>query len=130
MLIRTHVGVSLDGFLATPDGFPAWEALPEFDPEKFGVAEVSEQCHAIVMGRTSFDQGFEHWLADWPYRGKQVYVLTSRPLPERAPEMGVIASSRGPAGDERPLLRLERHRALADGAIELVYAANPRSTRA
>jgi hypothetical protein len=25
MLIRTHMGVSLDGFVATPDGLPVWQ---------------------------------------------------------------------------------------------------------
>jgi hypothetical protein len=32
MLIRTHIGVSLDGFVATPDALPAWDAMPTFGP--------------------------------------------------------------------------------------------------
>jgi dihydrofolate reductase len=99
MLIRTHIGVSLDGFAATPDGLPAWDAIPTFGPGTHGYVEFSDQCDPIVMGRTSFDQGFEDWLAGgWPYEGKQVYVLSSRPLPAKAAEMGVIASEGGPAG--------------------------------
>ena len=98
MLIRTHIGVSLDGFVATPDGLPAWDAIPTFGPGSHGNAEITEQCDAIVMGRTSFDQGFQDWLANWPWPGKQVYVLTSRPLPANAPAAGVIASKGGPAG--------------------------------
>lgn len=97
MLIRTHVGVSLDDFLATPDGLPAWDAVPTFGPGSHGVAEVTEQCDAVVMGRTSFDQGFRDWLPNWPWPGKQIYVLTSRPLPENVPA-GVIAANGGPAG--------------------------------
>ncbi len=96
MLIRTHVGVSLDGFVATPDGLPAWDAIPTFGPGSHGTAELAEQCGAVVMGRTSFDQGFQDWLADWPWPDKQVYVLTSRPLPANVPA-GVIASTGGPA---------------------------------
>jgi len=100
MLIRTHVGVSLDGFVATPDGLPAWDAMLTFGPGSHGNDEFSAQCAAVVIGRTSFDQGFEvgHWLPDWPYAGKQVYVLTSRPLPAKATEMGIVASRGGPAG--------------------------------
>ena len=30
MLIRTHIGVSLDGFVATPAGQPAWDFQPTF----------------------------------------------------------------------------------------------------
>jgi dihydrofolate reductase len=97
MLIRTHVGVSLDGFMATPDGMPAWEAMPDFSPGAYGTAEFMEQSDAIVIGRSSFDQGFEAWLTDWPYSGKQVFVLTSSPLPANVPE-GVVASQGGPAG--------------------------------
>ena len=101
MLIRTHVGISLDGFLATPDGLPAWDALPTFGPGSHGQGdELSEQIDAVVVGRTSFDQGFEEgsWLPNWPWPGKSVYVLTSRPLPAKAVEMGIIASDGGAAG--------------------------------
>ena len=48
MLIRTHVGRSLDGLVATPDGLPAWDALPSFDPGTHGGGEVLEQCAAMV----------------------------------------------------------------------------------
>jgi dihydrofolate reductase len=99
VLIRTHVGVSLDGFVATADGLPAWDAMPTFGPGSHGNDEFTAQCDAVVIGRTSFDQGFEdYWLPDWPYQGKQVYVLTSRPLPAKAAEMGIVASRGGPAG--------------------------------
>jgi dihydrofolate reductase len=199
-LIRTHIGVSLDGFVATPDGEPAWDAIPTFGPGTHGIAELNEQCEAIVVGRTSFDQGFRHWLPNWPWPGKTVYVLTSSALPAEAAAQGVVAAQGGPAGlvrrlreaghsrdvqvlggprtiqallevggidrlglvvlpvllgkgiplfpieiasfspqawaaaqaaaagaPSRPMLRLDRHRAFPDGAVELVYA--PRAER-
>jgi dihydrofolate reductase len=98
MLIRTHVGVSLDGFMATPAGLPTWDLMPTFGAGSHGYAELMEQCGAVIVGRTSFDQGFEDWLKGWPWPGKPVYVLTSRPLPETAAEMGVVASQGGPVG--------------------------------
>ena len=121
MLIRTHVGVSLDGFVATPDGLPAWDAMPTFGPGSHGNDEFSAQCAAVVIGRTSFDQGFEvsHWLPNWPYPGKQVYVLTSRPLPREGDRDGHrrlagrsggarrAAARRGP-GARRPRARRSR----------------------
>jgi hypothetical protein len=63
MLIRTHIGVSLDGFVATPDGLPAWDTMPTFGPGSHGTAELMQECDAVVTGRTSFDQGFQDWLA-------------------------------------------------------------------
>jgi dihydrofolate reductase len=97
MLIRTHVGVSLDGFVANPDGLPAWDALPTYGQGTHGNAELAEQCGAIVMGRSTFDQGFPVWITDWPWPDSPVYVLTSRTLPASVPP-GVIASVGGPAG--------------------------------
>lgn len=82
MVIRTHVGVSLDGFLADADGAAAWASLPGYEHHSHGIAEVLEHCEAVVMGRATFDRGLSKWADDWPWEGKEVHVLTSRPLPE------------------------------------------------
>jgi hypothetical protein len=43
MLIRVHVGTSLDGFVAPPDGLPAWDAVPTFVPgQSHGYPEIIE----------------------------------------------------------------------------------------
>src|SRR5260370_35895601 len=100
MLIRTYIGVSIDGFMATPDAFPAWDAMPTFVPGKsYGIGEFTEQCNAVVMGRTTFDFAHAYWAEQsvWPWEGKRVFVLTSRPLPERVPS-DVTASRGGPVG--------------------------------
>src|SRR6266851_3472709 len=97
MHIRTHVGLSLDGFVATPAGQPTWDAIPTFGPDSHGLPELNAETGSVVVGRTSFDQGFNDWLASgWPWPDKQLYVLTSRPLPENTPA-GVIAAQDGPA---------------------------------
>ena len=81
MVIRTHVGVSLDGFVADADGAAAWESLPGYQRHSHGIAEVLEHSEAVVMGRTTFDRGLSKWASDWPWTDKEVHVLTSRPLP-------------------------------------------------
>jgi dihydrofolate reductase len=82
MVIRTHVGVSLDGFLADADGTAAWESLPGYEHRSHGIAEVLEHSEAVVMGRTTFDRGLSKWGKHWPWPDKDVHVLTSRPLPD------------------------------------------------
>src|SRR4051812_27631822 len=82
MVIRTHVGVSLDGYVADADGVAAWESLPSYEHRSHGIAEVLEHCEAVVMGRETFDRGLARWARDWPWTDKQVHVLTSRPLPD------------------------------------------------
>ncbi|HWE64690.1 MAG TPA: dihydrofolate reductase family protein [Chloroflexota bacterium] len=93
MLIRARIGVSVDGFIATPDGRPAILAMPDFVPGvSYGHPEFIEQCDAVVMGRTTFEPALQ--APRWPWPGKQVYVLTSRPLPAEAPA-DVIVSNGG-----------------------------------
>lgn len=181
MQIRTYVGVSIDGFMAMPDGLPAWFALPTFvGGASHGYPEYIEQCEAVVVGRTTFDQGHAHWTEQsaWPWEGFKVYVLTSRLLPANT-HMDVFASNGGPSGlleqlrnadlardvnllggarsiqaflqlgavdhlgicilpvvlgegvplfaagaAPRTSVRLNRHRAFPDGAVQLIYAAS------
>jgi dihydrofolate reductase len=66
MVIRTHVGVSLDGFVADADGVAAWESLPGYEHRSHGIAEVLEHSEAVVMGRSTFDRG----LAGGPRTGR------------------------------------------------------------
>ena len=100
MLIRLRTGMSFDRLAAPPDGVPAMDAMPDFVPgESYGMGEFIEQCVAVVVGRTTFDEGHAYWTEQsvWPWEGKRVYVLTSRPLPARLPA-DVFASQGGPAG--------------------------------
>ncbi|MGH7526453.1 MAG: dihydrofolate reductase family protein [Gemmatimonadales bacterium] len=94
MLIRVYIGVSADGFVATADGNPAWG--DRFDPVAYGHDEFLQQIGAVVMGRTTFDQAAVTFVGDWPWKGKEVYVLTSRPLPTDPPA-GVTAWQGGAA---------------------------------
>ena len=96
MLIRSRMGVSADGFVATPDGLPALLALPGFVPgESHGHPEFIAGCDAVVMGRRTFLPA--HKAPSWPWPGLQVYVLTSSPLSPGTPAH-VITARGGPAG--------------------------------
>jgi dihydrofolate reductase len=94
--IRTHIGLSLDGFIAGPDGMPTWNKSPDFFPTKgasHGYPEFIEGCEAVIIGRATFDQGFA--APSWPWPGKPVFVLTSRPMPPLLPDR-VVVSHGGP----------------------------------
>jgi dihydrofolate reductase len=99
MQIRTYTGISLDGFMAHADGLPVWDAMPTFVPgQSHDYAEFSPECPTIIIGRTVFDFGHMYWTEQgmWPWADKQVYVLTSHPLPEKR-HPSVTASRGGPA---------------------------------
>jgi dihydrofolate reductase len=115
------MGVSLDGFVATPDGAPALLAMPGFVPGvSHGYPEFIHECDAVVMGRTTFVPALGG--PDWPWAGLQVYVLTSSPLPAGTPG-DVIVARGGPAGLAEQL----KSRG-SDGDVHLV--GGPRTIRA
>ena len=81
-LNRIYIAVSLDGYVATPDGGVEW--LDAYQSEDFGYDEFFATIDTIVMGRSTYNQvlGFE----DWPYSGKRSIVVTSRELSDAPPE--------------------------------------------
>lgn len=84
--------MSLDGFIARPDGSVDWlERFPANDDFDFAAFEAS--VTGIVMGRATYDVVRQH--AEWPYGRWPVLVATRRPVGD-APA-GVEAFSGTPA---------------------------------
>lgn len=83
MQCSVFVGVSLDGFLARPDG--ALDFLPQ-TPEPHGYEEFVATVDAFVWGRKTYEfvQGF----GTWCHGSKPVFVLSSREL--RPPPAGAV----------------------------------------
>jgi dihydrofolate reductase len=92
MLIRTRMGVSVDGFIAFADGRPAFLAMPDFAPHgSYDWSTFNDQIGAVIMGRVGLDAGLAG--PEWPWPGKQIYVLTSRPVPSHVPADVVVADN-------------------------------------
>ncbi len=99
MRIRTHTGLSLDGYMASADGMPVWNSISNFVPgQSHGYAEFLAETEAVVIGRATFDFGHRLWSEQghWPWPNLRVFVLTSRPLPARVPD-GVAGAEGGAA---------------------------------
>ena len=73
------VGVSLDGFIARPNGDLDW-LMGEGggDSAEYGYNEFIAGIDAIVMGRKTFEKVLT--FDKWYYGGKRVVVLSNRPL--------------------------------------------------
>ncbi|RBY91436.1 dihydrofolate reductase family protein [Blastococcus sp. TF02A-30] len=84
-----YLGMSVDGFIARLDGDLSWltggdEAGGPPDDGgggDFGFAEFVSGVDALVMGRSTYDVIAP--MAEWPYQGKPVHVLSTT-LPEGA----------------------------------------------
>lgn len=110
------IATSLDGFIARRNGDIDW--LPGSDGlsegEDYGFGEFFASVDTLVMGRNTYELalGFK----DWPYRGKNVVVLSSDfPKPLTRLVEGVQATSSSPEELVRSLASAGCVHAYVDG---------------
>src|SRR5437867_3078688 len=76
MKIRARLSMSADGYVTTPDGWPAQLADPAFvSGESHGIREFLEGCEAALMGRVTFEPALTN--ERWPWPNLDVFVLAS-----------------------------------------------------
>jgi dihydrofolate reductase len=90
MTLTVFVGISVDGFLARPDG--AFDFLPE-DGEPHGYDEFFASVDTLVIGRKTFETAMS--FDAWPYAGKRVVVLSHRALDLPAAAGGAVEQMAG-----------------------------------
>lgn len=68
------IAVSLDGFIARPNGAIDWLSSVEREGEDYGYKAFFDSVDALVLGRNTYEValGFE----PWPYAGKRCFVLS------------------------------------------------------
>jgi dihydrofolate reductase len=77
------LALSLDGFIAEPDGGVSWlDGFVAKDVEK-GLADFMARTKVIVMGRATYEKALT--LGPWPFEGTPTVVLTRRALNGAAP---------------------------------------------
>jgi dihydrofolate reductase len=90
MQIRTRMCMSADGYVTTPDGWPAQLADPAFVPgESYDFPEFQRSCEAVLMGRTTFEPALS--AERWPWPDLDVFVLASH-RPPGSPDEVVVDS--------------------------------------
>src|SRR5439155_15758215 len=105
MQIRARMGMSADGYVTTPSGWPALAADPAFvSGESHGIREFLQGCEAALMGRTTFEPALTN--ERWPWPNLNVFVLGSR-RPPGTPDYVVT--------DGEPVRVLEKLRAANQG---------------
>lgn len=74
--VSAYMAVSLDGFIARPDGDISWlhENESPDDQEDFGYQTFFDSVDVMVMGRGTFEKVLE--FDAWPYAEKPVKVLS------------------------------------------------------
>jgi dihydrofolate reductase len=74
MTASVFVGISVDGFIARPNG--NLDFLPPGGGEPHGYEEFFASVDAVVIGRKTFETVLA--FAAWPYGDKRLVVLSSR----------------------------------------------------
>jgi len=76
-----YIAMSLDGFIAKPDGDISFLSMVEKEGEDYGYVRFMETVDTIILGRKTYDKvlsmGFE-----LPYGDRKVFVLTRNAQPE------------------------------------------------
>jgi dihydrofolate reductase len=115
MTVSVFVGTSVDGFIARPNGDLDW--LPEGGGEPHGYDEFMASVDAIVIGRKTFEKVLT--LGSWPYGGKRVVVLSSRPV-DLSGAGGAVEQMAGPPAEiVSQLAAIGAHHLYVDGGITI-----------
>ena len=76
MIVSVFIGTSVDGFIARQNG--GYDFLPEGGGEPHGYDEFMASVDTLVIGRKTLEAVLN--LPAWPYDGKNVVVLSSKPV--------------------------------------------------
>ncbi|AFZ69748.1 dihydrofolate reductase family protein [Deinococcus peraridilitoris] len=82
--VSVFLGLSLDGYLARDDHNLDWlhtTLTPTDTPQDTGYTSFIATVDTLVIGRNTYDTVLN--FDAWPYQGKHVVVLTSRPAESR-----------------------------------------------
>lgn len=90
-IVSVFLALSLDGFIAGPHGDLAWlDAYSTDNPIETGYDRLMSHADTLIMGRNTYEKLLS--FDEWPYSGKQVVVLTHRPLSSRYGETAMAGS--------------------------------------
>jgi dihydrofolate reductase len=95
MAASVFIGMSVDGFIARPNG--DLDFLPPGGGEPHGYDEFMASVDALVIGRKTFETVLS--FPNWPYGKKRVVVLSSRPLDFSAVRGGTVEQMGGPPAE-------------------------------
>jgi dihydrofolate reductase len=86
-----YVAMSIDGFIAAPDGSVEWLRPFEGGNEDYGYGEFLRTVEALLMGSRTFEQ-FDP-SSGWPYPEKLAWVFSNRNLSSPWPEAAITGQT-------------------------------------
>jgi dihydrofolate reductase len=75
-----YIAMSLDGFIAKPDGDISFLSEVELEGEDYGYSAYLETVDAVILGRKTYEKILSMGI-DKPYGEREIFVLTHNPKP-------------------------------------------------
>lgn len=90
-----YIATSLDGYIAASDGGVEWLDKYQSDHEDYGYAALCDSVDAVLMGGNTYRSilGFG---CEWPYAGKDVYVVSRSEWQNLPPRVTVVSEDIAP----------------------------------
>jgi dihydrofolate reductase len=79
--VHLYVGISLDGYIAAPDGGVDW--LDPYSDARSGFAPFIDTIGSVIMGRLTYDHAVARGFSD--FGEMPAYVVTHRPFEPPSP---------------------------------------------
>lgn len=123
MRVMVYIAVSVDGFIAGPDGDISWlhNTAYTIAGEDFGYTKFMSEIDCLIMGRGTYEKVLE--FAEWPFADKRVIVLSST-LRRLKAELPAELSSEDPQSLSNRLKAEGVRRCYVDGGLPL-FGENP-----
>jgi len=74
-----YIGISLDGYIATKDDSLEWLLTTQGSGDN-GFGEFYDTVETIIMGRRTYDWIMKQEDGQFPYKGKECYVYSTRAM--------------------------------------------------
>ena len=73
--IVLYIAMSLDGFIAKPDGDISWLSLVDSPQEDYGYGDFIGGVDTVIMGRKTYEK-VQSFGIEFPHKGRKCYVLS------------------------------------------------------
>jgi len=115
--LQIYIALSLDGYIARPDGDLDWLSSVQIEGEDYGYADFIATIDAVIVGRKSYDKVLSMGV-EFPHLDKECYVLTRS---ERADE-GNLRFYNGDLGAlVKRLKSTDGKNIFCDGGAEVIH---------
>lgn len=113
-----YIAISLDGYIAKPDGEISWLSEVEKEGEDYGYHKFIQTVDSVILGRKTYDKVLSFGIP-FPHRDKECFVITH----QSKPHIGKINFYNGELKKLIDTLKRQKGKNIfVDGGAEIVNA--------